>query len=255
MNRDRRPLVIIIVMAVLQMVCGTSVLETYAATVLSGARVPVSANGCAVILGLVVLAAAVPFALAVDRRGRRPLMITSCFGSAVCNAAVAYFLQQQLSSSDTTTGWWIPLFGSMAGVQFFLNIGLVPLLSLVQCEYFPSDTRALADTVVVLTVTLASTIVVLTYQRVADAAVFGVVVDFAAFAVASFVGGVFCYVFMPETKCKTFAEIQIDFHPNIVNPSSVPWIVRPDDKEQQPQDKSKTCSGDAEHWKFDYEEI
>jgi hypothetical protein len=49
-----------------------------------------------------------------------------------------------------------------------------------------------------------------TYQVVDD--IFGVAVNFAVYAVVSFAGGVFCYVVMPETKGKSFADIQTDFH-------------------------------------------
>lgn len=201
LNRDRRPLAIVMVLAVLQMACGASVIEAYASTILSD--IGVSANASTVMLGLVVLVAAVPFALAVDRCGRRPLMIASCFGTAGCQAAVAVFTNQN-------SGRWLLLFASLAGAQFFINVGIMPLLSVVQCEYFPSDTRALADTAVVLTVTLASTVIISVYKPVANA-FGGVSADFAAYAALSAMGGLFCYFCMPETKRKSFAEIQTDF--------------------------------------------
>lgn len=204
LTRDRRPLLIVIALAVLQMACGASVLEAYAASILSATKL-VSANASAVILGLIILVAAVPFALAVDRWGRRPLMIVSCFGTAACHVAVAASLWHLKQPQETSTAvGWLPLFGSVAGAQFFINIGLMPLLSVVQCEYFPSDTRALADTAVVLTVTLTSTVVITLYRAT--------VMDFVAYAAMSFAGGVFCCVLMPETTRKSFAEIQMDFH-------------------------------------------
>jgi len=104
---------------------------------------------------------------------------------------------------------WLPLFVSLAGAQFFINVGLMPLLSVVQCEYFPSDTRALADTIVVLTVTLTSTVMITAYQTVAD--VYGVIANFVIYATLSLTGGVFCCLYMPETKCMSFVDIQMDF--------------------------------------------
>ncbi|XP_026819652.1 sugar transporter ERD6-like 6 [Rhopalosiphum maidis] len=204
LNRDRWPLVIVIVLAVLQMACGAGVLEAYAASIMSNTRI--STNALAVYLGLVVLVAAVPFALVVDRCGRRPLMIVSCFGTAACHASVATVLWCR----DVVGHSWLPLFGSIAGAQFFINVGLMPLLSVVQCEYFPSDTRALADTAVVMAVTITSTVMITTYQPLADA--LGVSANFIVYSVASLAGGLFCCLFMPETKRKSFAEIQVDFH-------------------------------------------
>lgn len=186
------------------MACGASVLEAYAGSIMSGTDI--SANASAVYLGLVVLVAAVPFALVVDRCGRRPLMIISCFGTAACHGAVATVLWRR----DVVNSSWQLLFWPIAGVQFFINIGLMPLLSVVQCEYFPSDTRALADTAVVIAVTITSTVMITIYQPVADA--FNVSANFAIYSAASIAGGIFCCLFMPETKQKSFAEIQMDFH-------------------------------------------
>ncbi|VVC43180.1 Sugar transporter, conserved site,Major facilitator superfamily domain,Major facilitator, sugar [Cinara cedri] len=207
LTRDRRPLVIVLVMAVLQMASGASVLEAYGSALLAGYGV--SSNVLAVFLGLTILVAAVPFMLAVDRYGRRPLMLVSCFGTAVCHALVVYFLWHRLAGG-AADNWWLPLFASISGVQFFINIGIMPMLAVVECEYFPSDTRALADTAVVLTLTLSSTVAITTYQATGG---FSQVVNYAVYAALSLAGGVFCYVFMPETKCKTFVEIQKDFRP------------------------------------------
>uniref|UniRef100_A0A2H8TQH8 Sugar transporter ERD6-like 6 n=1 Tax=Melanaphis sacchari TaxID=742174 RepID=A0A2H8TQH8_9HEMI len=203
LNRDHRPLVIVLVLAVLQMACGAGVLEAYAASIIS--NVQISANASAVYLGIVILVAAVPFALVVDRSGRRPLMILSCFGTAACHATVAIVLWCQ----DVVGHRWLLLFWSIAGAQFFINIGIMPLLSVIQCEYFPSDTRALADTAVVMAVTITSTVMITTYQPVADA--LGVSTNFVIYSIASLAGGLFCCLFMPETKRKSFAEIQTDF--------------------------------------------
>lgn len=208
LNRDRRPLVIVLTMAVLQMASGASVLEVYGSSMLTGSGV--SSNALAVILGLIILVASVPFALSVDRCGRRPLMLASCFGTAVCHLAVVFVLWHRHTGGGAADSLWLPMFASIAGIQFFINIGIMPMLSVVECEYFPSDTRALADTAVVLTLTLSSTVAITTYQAAPG---LGQVANYAVYALLCFAGGAFCYVFMPETKCKTFVEIQKGFRP------------------------------------------
>lgn len=208
LNRDRRPLVIVLVMSVLQMASGASVLEVYGSALLMGSGVP--SNALTVFLGLTILVAAIPFMLTVDRWGRRPLMLISCFGTAICHVAVVLILWYRLAGRGAADSWWLPLFASICGVQFFINIGIMPVLSVVECEYFPSDTRALADTTVVLTVTLSSIIAITTYHVATG---LGQVINYVVFAVMSLTGGVFCYFFMPETKCMTFVEIQKSFQP------------------------------------------
>ncbi|XP_050522129.1 uncharacterized protein LOC126894867 isoform X2 [Daktulosphaira vitifoliae] len=201
LTRDRKPLVIVLLLAVLQMACGTSVLEAYAASILSLTNV--SPNGCAFILGIVTLIAVIPFAFTVDRCGRRPLLVVSCLGTAVCHIATYLFLIVNMDIGGIT------LLVTICGTVFFINIGLMPLLSVIQCEYFPSDTRALGGTALVLTVTLASTIMVVNYQLVDN--FLGMSTNFILYAILSATGAVFCYIWVPETKCKTFFEIQQEF--------------------------------------------
>lgn len=203
MNRDRAPLIIVVILAVLQMVCGASVMEAYASSVLADTQL--SPNAAAVIFGLFIIVACIPFALTVDKYGRRPLFMASCAGTTVC-LLLAYAL---LSVDETCLdrGWLLLI--SVCGAEFFINIGLMPLLSVVQCEYFPNDTRGLANSVVVFTITFTSTIMLKIYQPITDA--YGKSANFIIYAVATFLGGVFCYYWVPETKGKSFLQIQTDF--------------------------------------------
>lgn len=203
LHRDRVPLIIVLTLAVLQMACGASVMEAYASSVLAGTRL--SPNASAVIFGLFIIVACVPFALTVDKYGRRPLFMASCVGTTFCHVFIAVLL-----STDDETGLvgWLLLVGICAA-EFFINIGIMPLLSVVQCEYFPSDTRGLANSAVVFTITFTSTIMLKTYQPVCDA--YGKRANFIVYAVVTFFGGLFCYFWVPETKGKSFLQIQTDF--------------------------------------------
>jgi len=200
------PLIIVVTLAVLQMACGASVMEAYASSVLADTRL--SPNASAVLFGLFIAVACVPFALTVDKYGRRPLFIASCAGTALCHAFVAALLSLERRDDDATSHGWLLLAGVCAA-EFFINIGLMPLLSVVQCEYFPSDTRGLANSAVVFTITITSTVMLKTYQPVCDA--YGKRANFIAYAAVTFLGGLFCYFWVPETKGKSFLQIQTDF--------------------------------------------
>lgn len=206
--RDRVPLIIVLTLAVLQMACGASVMEAYASSVLAGTRL--SPNASAVLFGLFIMVACVPFALTVDKYGRRPLFMASCVGTTACHVLIAALLSvddDAAAAAGALHGWL--LLAGICGSEFFINIGLMPLLSVIQCEYFPSDTRGLANSAIVFTITLTSTVMLKTYQPVCDA--YGKRANFIAYAVITFVGGVFCYFWVPETKGKSFLQIQTDF--------------------------------------------
>ncbi|KAE9541161.1 hypothetical protein AGLY_004406 [Aphis glycines] len=207
LHRDRAPLIIVLTLAALQMACGASVMEAYASSVLYGTGL--SPNASAVIFGLFIVVACVPFALTVDKYGRRPLFMASCVGTTLCHVFIAVLLSQDdaESTSSSLDGWL--LLASVCGAEFFINIGLMPVLSVVQCEYFPSDTRGLANSAVVFTITFTSTIMLKIYQPVTDA--YGKRANFVGYAVITFLGGLFCYFWVPETKGKSFLQIQTDF--------------------------------------------
>lgn len=204
LHRDRSPLIIVLTLAALQMVCGASVMEAYASSVLADTRL--SPNAAAVIFGLFIMAACLPFALTVDKYGRRPLFMVSCVGTTVCHVIIAIVLSME-PDKEGRVGWL--LLASVCGAEFFINIGLMPLLTVVQCEYFPSDTRGLANSAVVFTITLTSTVVLKLYQPVTE--LYGKRANFIGYAVATMFGGMFCYLWVPETKGKSFLQIQTDF--------------------------------------------
>uniref|UniRef100_A0A2S2PQG0 Sugar transporter ERD6-like 2 n=1 Tax=Schizaphis graminum TaxID=13262 RepID=A0A2S2PQG0_SCHGA len=189
------------------MACGASVMEAYASSVLYGTGL--SPNASAVIFGLFIVVACVPFALTVDKYGRRPLFMVSCVGTTLCHVFIAVLLSPEdgVESMSAVDGWL--LLASVCGAEFFINIGLMPVLSVVQCEYFPSDTRGLANSAVVFTITFTSTIMLKIYQPVTDA--YGKRANFIGYAAITFLGGLFCYFWVPETKGKSFLQIQTDF--------------------------------------------
>ncbi|VVC43179.1 Sugar transporter, conserved site,Major facilitator superfamily domain,Major facilitator, sugar [Cinara cedri] len=202
LNRDRIPLVIVLTLAVIQMACGASVMEAYASSVLTDTGL--SPNASTVVFGLFIIVACVPVALTVDRYGRRPLFIVSCVGTFVCHVILTVLL-----SMDKLAGVGCLVLAGVCGAEFFINLGLIPLVSIVQCEYFPSDTRGLANSVVVFTITLTSTLMLKIYQPVTEA--YGKQANFIGYAVVTFFGALFCYFWVPETKGMSFLQIQNDF--------------------------------------------
>ncbi|XP_050528479.1 uncharacterized protein LOC126898469 isoform X2 [Daktulosphaira vitifoliae] len=200
LNRDRWPFIIVSALAILQMGCGASVMEAYASSVLT--KTNISANACSVIFGLVILLACIPSSLTIDRYGRRPLYLISYGGTTLCLVATAILLSPGIQSG-------IPLLLTICGSEFFINLGIMPLLPVVQCEYFPTDTRGLANSIIILILVFTSIVMLKSYQPITD--MYGKRLNFIIYAIISFFGYILCYFWLPETKGKSFIEIQSHF--------------------------------------------
>lgn len=207
-----RALIIVLIMGTCQIFSGVSALEAYASTAFkrnadddaAAASVgpTMSADACAVTLGLVALTSDLLSAAAIDRFGRRPLLLASCVGCGACHAAAAYGLY--LGRHE------LLVLAALAGAMFFSNAGLMPLVTTIVCEYFPTSYRAQANGITQLVMTVASLVSLKIYQPVAD--VYGAHMNFVVFASVAVFSTAFVHRFIPETKGKTFKEIELLFN-------------------------------------------
>lgn len=204
-----RALIIVLIMGTCQIFSGVSALEAYASTAFetdpgdtASVGPAMSADACAVTLGLVALTSDLLSAVAIDRFGRRPLLLASCVGCGVCHAAAAYGLYRGRHE--------LLVLATLAGAMFFSNAGLMPLVTTIVCEYFPTSHRAQANGITQFVMTVASLVSLKIYQPVAD--IYGAHMNFVLFASVAVFSTVFVYRFIPETKGKTFKEIEILFN-------------------------------------------
>lgn len=202
-----RALAIVLVMGTCQIFSGISALEAYASTAFERAdhsetAMTMTADACAVTLGLMAVASDLLSALIIDRFGRRPLLLASCVCCSVSHAAAAYGLYRGRHHEPL-------VLAALVGAVVSANAGLMPLVTTIVCEYFPTGNRAQANGVTQLVMTAASLVSLKVYQPVADA--YGVHVNFAVFAGVAAFSTAFVYRFIPETKGKTFGEIEMLF--------------------------------------------
>lgn len=202
-----RALTIVLIMGTCQIFSGISALEAYASTAFeqrksdSTPAVMLAANECAVMLGLMALFSDLLSAMVIDRLGRRPMLLSSCIGCSMSHAAAAYGLYHGRHE--------LLVLATLAGAMFFANTGIMPLVTTIVCEYFPTNNRAQANGITQLVMTVASMVSLKIYQPVTDA--FGLYVNYALFACVSAFTAAYVYRFIPETKGKTFKEIEIMF--------------------------------------------
>lgn len=201
-----KALVIVQGLSVFRTMAGVTVLISYASITFAEMHVDVHSNKLSLVFACSVLFSALPSTLLADRVGRRPLMIVSCASCFVFDTAIfAYFYMDRCTAYDVTEYGWLCVL-AVGGLSVAHTIGLGSLLSTINCELFPSNTRSIANAVNTITLTIAAFLALKIYPVLAENG--GMYRNYLISSLFSLASIVFCYLWLPETKGKTFAAIQ-----------------------------------------------
>lgn len=225
---DRRALLIIQVIAVSKFLSGAEAILSYASQTFSATRGScLTADNYTIIIGILILLTTFFTSGLADTLGRRPLLLISCVGCGISEflAGLYYYLDRQTPIYYSYS--WLS-FVSIASYCVFLSIGVGPLCSTIQAELFPSNTRGLASGLTNITITATTFISMKMYQVIGDS--IGVYLNYWIFSAFCAFGAVVILLFMPETKGKTFAEIQKELRENTREEMIIPRIniIEPD---------------------------
>lgn len=146
----------------------------------------------------------------VDKFGRRPLLIVSCSccGIALVAEGIYFYLQDHLKADVSNLGW-LPAAGVM--LYIVMNpVGLNSVPYIVQGEIFPTNIKAVGSSVSTFYSGLNAFIVSKSFQPISK--FLGMYATFWIFAAFCFSGILFAIFILPETKGKSFLEIQEVLH-------------------------------------------
>jgi SP family arabinose:H+ symporter-like MFS transporter len=197
----RKPLVLTIMLAIIQQVTGINTVMYYGTIIFGEHAGPGVGQGIGmnVAVGIVNLLFTILALTSVDRIGRRPLLLGSTAGMAVCLAGFAAAL------------FWLPghsalMLVSILGYVAFFAFGLGPGVWVCLAELFPNHIRGRAMSVATVVLWLAVSLVTATFltliRRFSAPAVF---LGYAIICAASFA---YIALRLPETKNKTLEEIE-----------------------------------------------
>jgi sugar porter (SP) family MFS transporter len=197
----RKPLVLTIMLAIIQQVTGINTVLYYGSIVFAehtGASAS-QAIGLNILVGLVNFLFTVFALLAIDRLGRRPLLLTATAGMALCLAAFAAMLRYLPGHSTLLL---VPVLGYVACFAFGLGTGVWVCLA----ELFPNRIRGRAMSIATMVLWIAVSIVTATFLSLIKMfSASGVFLGYAAICAASFL---YIYLRLPETKNRTLEEIE-----------------------------------------------
>lgn len=202
---NRRALCIIIGLIVVQQLSGAFSTMQYLETLFSGANISIDSNVASIIVIAVGFVSGTVATMTVEGAGRRPLLIMSTIGSSVALAVLAVYLMFNARGDDVSSISLLPVI-DIIFFQIAYQIGLGTLPNALIGELFPTNVKGLAGATVTVSDGLLGFTVSKLYQVIGSS--LGAHAVYFFFAGFCFIGFIFVIAYVPETKCKTFGEIQ-----------------------------------------------
>ncbi|KAB0793642.1 hypothetical protein PPYR_13262 [Photinus pyralis] len=203
----RRSVIVITGIKMIQQLTGYSGIEAYMQTIIQSSGSSISPEISSIICGVVQLPAALFAAVVVDKLGRKPLMIISCSGCGIALVGeMVYFYLQDVAKDNVDSIAWLPTTGLM--LYLIMNpIGIFTLPYVLLGELFATNIKSVALSASTLFGVTLGFLVTKFFEPTATA--LGLHTVFGLFAGACVLGALFAYFVQPETKGKTFQEIQV----------------------------------------------
>lgn len=203
---NRRSLIIILGLGAAQQLCGSQAVIAYSHRIFEEVGSTLGASDASIVLGVIQLVTAAFSSSIVDRLGRRPLLLISTSGAAICNTIVGlYFLLDRYI--DVSGISWLPLTALMAFIVCY-TIGLATVPFAIIGEVFPKNVKAIAGASFAIFSGSISFGVAKLFQIVSDD--LGSDYTFLGFAIFTFFFFGFVYYRIPETKGKPLDVILED---------------------------------------------
>src|SRR6266853_35436 len=205
LRRQVRPALLVgLGLAIFQQVTGINTVIYYAPKILQAAGFN-SASGAILAtsgVGVVNVGMTIIAMFAVDRAGRRPLLLVGIAGMIVTLGVLGLSFRISNPSGQLA---WIAVICLMGYVASFA-ISLGPIFWLLISEIYPLKIRGLAEGTAAASNWAANLLVSLTFLSLVEA--LGPTRTFWLYALFGVATWIFCYYLVPETKGRTLEEIE-----------------------------------------------
>ncbi|CAD1475533.1 unnamed protein product, partial [Heterotrigona itama] len=162
-----------------------------------------------VAIGVTQVVSTVVTTLLVDKFGRRPLILVAGVSCAISNLAIGlYFFAGEYVHVDVLSLSWIPFVASI--VLVFMFNCLLCLQVILMSEIFATEIKAISTCAVSMIAGFLATLGTKLYIWVAITLAYGHSLPFLFYAAAVAACTAIILRVTPETRGKTFAEIQLE---------------------------------------------
>nr|CAI5819015.1 unnamed protein product [Callosobruchus analis] len=189
-----------------QELSGVGSITTYLELIFKASGSNLSSEMCSVISSVCIFFASMVSPFVVDRQGRRFLILGSLLGLTVSLVAIgAFFYIKDFTSWSTGSISWIPL-ASLILYIFAYNFGISSVPWTICSEVFPNNQRQNATMIISIICWTISFFVTNFFNKMND--LVGMAGSFWMYAGFCLLAGIFSVFCVPETKGKSFDEIQ-----------------------------------------------
>ncbi|XP_076649218.1 uncharacterized protein LOC143356989 [Halictus rubicundus] len=206
---NRKALIVVVTLVLIQQWSGSMAVLSYAQLIFAATGNSFEDKYVAMIVGVVQFFCALISTLIVDSLDRRVWLMASTLGTGLSTAVVGTFFYLQSIGMDVSNIVWTPAIGTMFYI-FTYAVGLAGLPFTMISEVFPTNVKALGSTIAVMCCNAFAFSVTFAYLII-DVQ-FGKHTAFWLYAAVSFVGMLFVYFYVPETRRKTLQEVQNQLH-------------------------------------------
>lgn len=214
-SSTKRGLMISLLLLLFTQLSGINAVIFYTDWIFKAANAGIESSVATIIVGIMQVVATFVASLTVDKLGRRFLLITSASIMCICNISLGVFFYLHDHKSPALEFLnWLPICSLCIYIIAF-SLGLGPIPWILVGELFTTEVKAIASSLSGATSWLVAFLVTKCFSNVRD--MIGVGQTFFIFAAFSAICTVFVAISIPETKGKTFNEIQKSLHREAIN--------------------------------------
>lgn len=202
----RRALVISLVINMTQQLSGVISILKFLGPVFNEVSENFSGNNVAILVGTVKFVSFFICSMVVEKVGRRPLLLASSLGSGISLLLIGlFFFLKHRTSIPTSSITWLPiLFVVIFNFMYALGVGTLSIT--VMNEVFPTSIKAIGSASVFTLCYLLGASQVFLFPIITEN--YGVHVCIWSFSFCCFLGFFSMLFLLPETKGKSFLEIE-----------------------------------------------
>jgi sugar porter (SP) family MFS transporter len=189
-----------IFLAIFQQWCGINVIFFYAPDIFAKSNIGLdSALFQTTLIGLTNLLFTIVAMWAIDKIGRKSLMMIGSVGMAVSYLVVGYLMK-----TGNTSGWMMMFFILLTIALYAISLG--PVVWVVIAEIFPNRLRGTGMAIATFFLWISCYTLTLTFPMIMSA--IGGNGAFITYSLICMAGAAITYIFLPETKGKSLENIE-----------------------------------------------
>ncbi|XP_030753082.1 facilitated trehalose transporter Tret1-like [Sitophilus oryzae] len=202
----KKALKICLFLMAFQQLSGIGAVVSYTETIFQMAGSVIRSDISASVVGSVSLLSVLISSRLIDTMGRKILLVISCTLAFISLSALSVYFFLYDNGIDTSPIFWIPIVSLILYILAF-NIGLAALPWVILGEVFSSSVKNSASFIVCITNYVICLGVTISFSYLVQLA--GIGSTFLIFAVIMLTGAIYCCTVVPETKGKSFQDIQV----------------------------------------------